>query len=95
MFGLERTLLVFKFSLLIDIETGSHSESSFNNVKDIDRAKARDTATSMNMAVDLDTDLTYENTTEKVVVVVSPLSTLVSDQMERWKSLKSAKKVYT
>ena len=93
MFGVERTLLVFKFSLLIDIEIGSHSESSFNNVKDKDRAKARDTAASMNMAVDLDTDPTYEDTTEKAVVVVSPLNTLVSDQMESWKSLKSAKNV--
>ena len=46
----------------------------------------------MNMAVDLDTDPTYEDTTEKAVVVVSLLKTLVSDQMERWKSLKSAKK---
>ena len=59
------------------------------------RKKARDTATSMNMGVDLDTDPTYEDTTEKAVVVVSPLNTLISDQMERWKSLKSAKKVST
>ena len=47
----------------------------------------------MNMAVDLDTDPIY--TAEKAAVVVSPLNTLISDQMERWKSLKSAKKVYT
>ena len=73
----------------------SHSGSSLNNVKDKDRAKARNTATSVNMAVDLDTDPTYEDKTEKAVVVVSPLNTLISDQMERWKSLKSAKKVYT
>ena len=65
--------------------------SSFNNDKG--RAKARDTATSMNMAVDLDTDLTYEDTTEEAVVVVSPLSALISDQMERWKSLESRPKV--
>ena len=83
MFGMERTLVVLKFSPLIDIETGSDSGSYFNNVKDKDRAKARDTATSINMAVDLDTDPTYEDTTEKAFVVVSPLNTLVSDQMER------------
>ena len=50
----------------------------------------------MNMTVDLDTYPIYEDTKEKAVVVVSPLSTFISDQMERWKSLKSAKKkVYT
>ena len=43
------------------------------------------------MTVDLDTDPTYEDTTENAVVVVSPLSALTSDQMERRKSLKSAK----
>ena len=65
------------------------------NVKDKmqkQNAKARDTATSINMAVDLDTYTTYEDTTEKAVVVVSPLNTLVSDQIERCKSLKSAQK---
>ena len=46
----------------------------------------------MNMTVDLDTDPTYEDTAEKAVVVVSPLSALISDQMERQESLKSAKK---
>ena len=47
------------------------------------------------MAVDLDTDPTYEDTAEKSFVVVPPLNTLISDQMERGKSLTSAKKVYT
>ena len=49
----------------------------------------------MNMIVDFDTDPTYEDPTEKAVVVVSPLNTLISDQMESRKLLKSAKKVYT
>ena len=48
------------------------------------------------MAVDLDkdpqTDPTYEDTTEKAVVVVSPLNALISDQIELLKSLKSGKK---
>ena len=64
--------------------------------KDKGRARARDIATSKNMTVDLDTDPqtdhTYEDTTEKAVVVVSLLNTLISDQMERLKSLKSGKK---
>ena len=47
------------------------------------------------MTVDLDTDPTYEDTTEKAVVVVSPLNGLISDQMEYRKSLKSAKKYFT
>ena len=34
------------------------------------------------LTVDLDTDPTYEHTTEKAVVGVSPLSALISDQME-------------
>ena len=66
------------------------------------KARARDTATTMNMTVDLDTDLqtnpTNEDTTGKGVVVVSPLNALIWDQMERLKSLKSlksGKKVYT
>ena len=71
MFGVERTLLVFKFSLNINIDIRNwisfrHSGSSFNNDKG--RAKARDTATSMNMVVDMDTDPTYEDTTGKAVV---------------------------
>ena len=67
-----------------------------NKVKDKGRARARDTATSMNMTVDLDTDRqtdpTYEDTTEKAVLVISPLNALMSDQMERLKSLKFGKK---
>ena len=46
----------------------------------------------MTMTVDLDTDPTYEDTTKQAVVVVSPLDALISDQMERRKSLKFAKK---
>ena len=38
-----------------------------------------------------DTDPTCEDTTEKAVVVVSPLNALISDQMERRKSLMSGK----
>ena len=60
--------------------------------KDKGRTRARGTATSMNMTVDLDTDPTYEDTTEKAVVVVLPLNALISDQMERRKSLMSGKK---
>ena len=55
------------------------------------RTKPQDT----NMTVDLDTDPTYEDTTEKGVVVVSPLNGLISDQMECRQSLKSAKKYCT
>ena len=62
------------------------------NYKDKGRTRARDTATSMNMTVDLDTDPTYEDTTEQAVVVVLPLNALIPDQMERRKSLKSGKK---
>ena len=50
--------------------------------------------TSMNMTVYLDTDPTYEDTTEKAVVVVLPLNALISDQMERRKSLKSGNSVH-
>ena len=54
------------------------------------KARARDTATSMNMTVDLDTDSqtdsTYENRTKKAVVVAS-FNALISDQMQRLKSL--------
>ena len=46
----------------------------------------------MNMTVDLDTDPSYEDKTEKAVAVVLPLNALISDQMERRKSLKSGKK---
>ena len=56
--------------------------------KDKGRTRARNT-TSMNMTVDLDTDPTYEATTEKAVVL--SLNALISDQMERRKSLKSGK----
>ena len=66
-----------------------------NNFKDKGRARARETATSMNMKVNLDTypqaDPTCEDTTEKAVMVVSPLSAF-SDQMKQLKSLKSGKK---
>ena len=45
-----------------------------NNVKDKGRARARDTATSINMTVYLDTDPhkdpTYEDKTQKAFVVV-------------------------
>ena len=44
-------------------------------------------STSMNMTVDLDTDPqtdpTYEDTTDKAFVVVSPLNVLVSDPIEQ------------
>ena len=60
--------------------------------KDKGRTRAQDTETSMNMTVDLDTDPTYEDTTEKAVVVVLLLNALISDQMERQKSLKYGKK---
>ena len=82
MFGVERTLLVFKLVYRRILEIGSHSGSSFNKVTDMDWARARYTATSMNMTVDLDTGHTYNDTTEKAVVVVSPLSALISDQIE-------------
>ena len=63
-----------------------------NKVKDKGWARPRDTTTSNEHdTVYLDTDPTYEDTTEKAVVVVSPLSALISDQMERRKSLKSAR----
>ena len=82
------------FCRILEIE--SHSGSSLNNYKDKGTTRARDTATSTNMKVDLDTDPIYEDTTEKAVVVVLPLNALISDQMERRKSLKSGKKiVYT
>ena len=67
------------------LEIGSHSGSSFNKVKDKGRA-------SMNIVFDLDTDPTYKDTAEKAVVVVSPLNSFISDQMDHRKSLKSAKK---
>ena len=59
------------------------------------KSRARDTARSrsgsMNMTVDFDrdalTDPTLEDTTAKAVLVVSPLNALISDQMERLKSL--------
>ena len=75
------------------LEIGSHS--SFNNytTRPI-RTRARDTATSMNMTVYLDTDPTYEDTTEKAVVVVLPLNALISDQMECRKSPKSGNSVH-
>ena len=65
--------------------------------KDKGRARARDTATPMNMTIDLDTELqtdpTYEDTTEKAVEVCLPLSALISDQMKRLKSVKPGKKI--
>ena len=39
--------------------------------KDKGRTRARDTTTSINMTVDLDTDPTYEATTEKAVVFIT------------------------
>ena len=86
MFGVEKTLLVF--NLILD-----HLLTTIH--KDKGRARARDAATSMNMTVDLDTDPTYEDTTEQAVVVVLPLNALIPDQMERRKSLKSGKKYST
>ena len=77
------------------LEIVSHSGSSFNKVKDNNRERARDTATYMNMTVDLDTDSTYKGTTEKAAVVVSPLNALILDQMERCNSLKAAKRKCT
>ena len=85
MFGVEKTLLVF--NLILDLLL-----TTIHNYKDKGRTRARDTATSMNMTVGLDTDPTYEDTTEQAVVVVLPLNALIPDQMERRKSLKSGKK---
>ena len=90
MFGVERTSLVFKFNLLPDI--GNWSSFWIFSGQDLE---IQVTTTSMNMTVDLDTDPIYEDTTEKAVEVVSPLNALISDQMERRKSLKSAKKYCT
>ena len=71
------------------LEIGVHSGSvNKSKLKDKVMARPRDTTTSVIMTVDLDTDPTYELTTEKAVVVVS-LSALISDQMELRKSLKS------
>ena len=84
MFGVEKTSLVF--NLILDLLSTMH------NYKDKGRTRARDTATSMNMTVDLDKDPTYDDTTEQAVVVVLPLNALIPDQMERRKSLKSGKK---
>ena len=57
-----------------------------NKVKDNGRARARDTATYMNMTFDLDTDphtnTTYEDTTEEAFVVVSQVTALISYQIE-------------
>ena len=66
MFGVEKTLLVFNLILDLLLTT-----IYIHNNKG--RTRARDTATSMNMTVDLDTDPTYEDTTEQAVVVVLPL----------------------
>ena len=85
MFGVEKTLLVF--NLILDLLL-----TTIHNYKDKVRTRARDTATSMNMTVDLDTDPTYEDTTEQAVVVVLPLNALIPDKMDRQKSLKSGKK---
>ena len=78
MFGVEKTLLIF--NLILDLLL-----TTIHNYKDTDkgRTRARDTATSMNMTVDLDTDPTYEDTTEQAVVVVLPFNALIPDQMER------------
>ena len=73
MFGVERTLLAFKFSLLHIGKVWCFISlcllDVLNKIKDKGRARARDTATSMNMTVDLDTDPhtnpIYEETTEK------------------------------
>ena len=85
MFGVEKTLLVF--NLILDLLL-----TTIHNYKDKGRTRAQDTATSVNMTVDLDTDPTYEDTTEQAVVVVLPLNALIPDQMERRKSLNSGKK---
>ena len=100
MFGEERTLLVSKFSLMdigkvwCFISFWRDLDLLLNKVKDKGRARARETATSMNMTVNLDTypqaDPTYEDATEKAVMVVSPLSAF-SGQMKQLKSLKSGK----
>ena len=84
---MEKTLLVF--NLILDLLLTTRP---IHNCKDKGRTRARDTATSMNMTVDLDTDPTYEDTTEQAVLVVLPLNALIPDQMERRKSLKSGKK---
>ena len=76
MFGVERTLLVFKFSLLNIGKVWCFISFwiFLNKVKDKGMARAQDKVTSMNMTVDLDTDSqtapTYKDTTEKAVVVV-------------------------
>ena len=65
MFGVEKTLLVFNLIL-------SHLLTTIHNYKDKGRARTRGTAASINMTVDLNTDPTYEDTTEQAVVVVYP-----------------------
>ena len=96
MFGMERTLLVFKFSPLIDVDL----IGTYSGLDLLSTNLARDTATANiderdSSSVDFDTYPTYEYTTEKAVIVVSPLNTLISDQMEHRKSLKVCPKVYT
>ena len=68
---------------------------SFNNYtqgQGQDKSWRHSNIPSINMTVDLDTDPTYEDTTEQAVLVVLPLNALIPDQMERRKSLKSGKK---
>ena len=91
MFGVERTLLVFKFSLLnIGKVWCFISFWIFSNkVKDKGRARARDKVTSMNMTVDLDTD--PQTDPRESCRSGSPLNALISDQMERLKPLNQAK----
>ena len=69
---------------------GSHSGSSLNKVKDQDRAKARDTATSMNMTVETWIQIPRTRRQQRKL-----FHNLISDQMERQKLLRPAKKVYT
>ena len=101
MFGMEKTLLVFQFSLLIDVDLIAHwillfwPGSSFNKSKTRAGSRYSNINERDSSSVDFDTYPTYEYTTEKAVIVVSPLNTLISDQMEHRKSLKSAQKVYT
>ena len=76
--------MLLVFNLILDLLL-----TTIHNYKDKGRTRALDTRTSMNMTVDLDTDPTYEDTTEQAVVVGLPLSALTPDQMERRKSLKS------